>query len=343
MGIERIGLGAVVLLTLAGVLTSLAVLFAWDKVRRWPLARTSVTIIAIMRAVAALSAIWAASRSPNQDRNSIRIACVACWLIWELAGILIGWRSDRQKKFDSDVIEGLEDRIEQLRAEAAEFRDQRHFLNRLIAAIRDTVLDKSRRIRDVLAARDETSRIGIALVRETLDPEEQAYLTLERMGAFLRESIAHLDRVNTQTFRIGLYVARDGTMKPALSWDVSRRRAANFSSSEKYPDRFALDSTDPSCVVRCVRDGTLLVVPDCVAVPGFHFDDKQRVYLKSLIAFPIMPYGRDDLEFVAAIVIDTNEAGHFQEKDRELYRIYMEEFAVRLDLEYLFSQLFGQG
>ena len=80
----------------------------------------------------------------------------------------------------------------------------------------------------------------------------------------------------------------------------------------------------------------MLIVPDCANHPGFQFfHARQPNYLKSLVAYPLFDFSPDGAAPVrAALLIDTDVAGYFQEKDAEMIGICLNEFAVRIALEY---------
>jgi hypothetical protein len=140
-----------------------------------------------------------------------------------------------------------------------------------------------------------------------------------------------------QNFRIGLYAEQNGLLLPLDAFDLNTRSHEPFSSYRKHADRFRLDNdVNPSHAVRCVREARLLIVPDCANHPMFqYFNDQQRNYLRSMVAYPLPDFCPDGINPVlAALLIDTDVAGFFQERDSQIMQIYLKEFAVRLALEY---------
>ena len=74
------------------------------------------------------------------------------------------------------------------------------------------------------------------------------------------------------------------------------------------------------------------------------FREAQKQYLKSMIAYPILHFREPDGTISqAAVVIDTNVAGHFKEEDRGVIEFFMDEFAARLNLEALLVGLLTGG
>lgn len=298
------------------------VLGFWRWIERWFPDWLGGTAIAFARAIAALAAIFKVGDSSGAWGRA-QIGAIVSWFVWELTSLVGAYKINRRKK----QLEGAE--------------SEGLFRTRLLAAIRFTVVDKQERIRKLLEAQSPT-KPQIHRVREALDPEEQIYLTLKQMGAFLHESLPNTPEKSERTFRVGLYVSLNGSMQPAMSADLHKRRQAQFTSFERFPDRFRLDNhTDPSYVVQCIQQNRLLIVPDPALMTGFYFHDDQRRYLKSLMAYPIIPFGTDDVQGCAAIVIDTDVAGFFKEDGREALELFAREFAARLNLETFFLELLG--
>lgn len=103
------------------------------------------------------------------------------------------------------------------------------------------------------------------------------------------------------------------------------------------------DSTDPSKppeepshAVRCILEHKLLIVPDCAAEPDFRFyNEAQRGYLRSLIAFPINALDLNAAKLVrGALVVDTTEADFFREEERELYETCLKMVAELIRFQY---------
>lgn len=88
----------------------------------------------------------------------------------------------------------------------------------------------------------------------------------------------------------------------------------------------------------------MLIVENCELDEDFQFfNERQRNYLKSMIASPIKDLCLDGVNPVqTALVIDTNIPGYFREEDRPSLEIAVREFAVRLSLEYAVSRLVSE-
>jgi len=124
-------------------------------------------------------------------------------------------------------------------------------------------------------------------------------------------------------------------MAPRLGFDLSNKEYDPFSSYEKHRDRFLLDNrTDPAHTVQCIQQRQTLIVSDTEQEGLAFFEAAQKNYLKSLIAHPISGLrGPSGVVGDAALVIDTNRAGYFNEADRELLELWLAEFSARLVLE----------
>ena len=339
MGVDRYILLGVVAWLALGVIALVAAGFFWRRIeRRFP-EWMGGTAIAFARAGAAFSAIQSrAASGPGAAWGEVQKAAIASWLTWELTGIVAGWKLNRGKRRDAGRIAVLEDRQEASRRAVADLEAEGLFRTRLLDALRFALLDKSERIRTQLGATAAAGRAPIHRARAALDPDLQSYVILKQMGFLLQGLLPHTLEALDQNFRVGLYVARDGFLGPTVSADLLSRRPARFLSFERHRDRFAVDNViDPSCAVECLATGTLVIVPDGALRSGFYMHEAQRRYLKSLIAYPIIPYGAED--GVAVIVVDTNIAGHFREKDRAVLRDFMRDFAARLVLERYLDQI----
>ncbi len=123
---------------------------------------------------------------------------------------------------------------------------------------------------------------------------------------------------------------------PLEAFDLATKSHEPFSSYEKHAERFRLDNAqNASHAVRCIHEGRVLIVADCGAEAGFYFHDKQQHYLRSMVAYPIVGFCPDGVTPAsAAILIDTDIAGFFNEDDREMLELLLREFVTRIDLEY---------
>jgi hypothetical protein len=114
-----------------------------------------------------------------------------------------------------------------------------------------------------------------------------------------------------------------------------------FSSYQRHRSAFQRNEGDnPSHVVTCVRRRGTIIVEDCVAAAGrgefFFFNDDQRGYLRSMLAYYLDEVCTEDGTMsVAALVIDTDAPGFFREHDRDAWEFCLREFGSRLKLELL--------
>ena len=126
-----------------------------------------------------------------------------------------------------------------------------------------------------------------------------------------------------------------GVLCPLDGFDLQTKKHQPFISYLEHERRFRLDNTaDPAHAVLCVRGCRMLIVPDCAVDPAFkYFSEEQQYRLKSMVAYPIIEFRQAPQKAAAALVIDTDSAGHFKEEDREAIEFFMGEFAARLILE----------
>ncbi len=340
--VEPLVRAALLLWALAGLASLVAVTAFWRSVgHRLPDSAGGIAI-ALARAAAAFSAIQTRAATPAHGWDFTQRLAILSWLLWETTGIWAARMARRQKGADEASLLALVEQVHELKRDVGNVEQFSLFRARLLASLRFSVLDKRARVENALIDAPAGGRASLSRVREGLAPDSQAYLLLMQMGAFLRELLPNTPRSVSQNFRIGLYVNQDGILWPVFSADILKRTRASFRSFRDHPNRFRLDNlTDPCYAVRCLQRRELLVVPDCAAVPGFYLHETQHLYLKSLIAAPIIPYALEDSGEVAAVVIDTNVADHFLEDDRESWQAMIEEFSARLNLESVFQKLLG--
>lgn len=321
--------------------------------------------VAFFRALAAVSAIAAKpapldpSMTPWEQPWAPTLAMAAFgYLCWEVAGA----RGDQQFKrgkertaeehageiaalkatqdvaiatLSREVDEATQDRVD------AEFEATR--LGWLLTHLRDLANFKLRRVREVATAA-ATARTTIQQARTGLAPMEQVRILLEGLASLFRMQVVHEDGSrHTQNFRIGLFAEKGGHLVPLAGFDLATKSHDPFSSYTHHSDRYRLDNgTDPSHAVRCVREGRALIVADCAAEKNFYIHERQPNYLRSMIAFPIASFCPDGIAPVpAALLVDTNVAGFFNEEDREMLETLLGEFVVRIDLEYAIGGLIG--
>lgn len=292
-------------------------------------------LIAFMRLVSGGVAFFS-NPSVNHDvANSgdwpaVSLVAAFSWFTWECVQIL----AEKKAKVALDALDELD--------RAVSFRTL------LLTTLRRMVQVKKKRIEDELSIPDPRSQ-PILRARRSLDPKAQIYLALEQMALFLRTLHRDPDSEEAlhQNFRIGLYVALNDRMQPLEAFDFNNPSSQPFTSYRETEQHFRLDNNDrPAHAVRCVREGRLIIVPDCAAAKPeefTYFRDAQRNYLRSMIAYPILPFrAADGTMTSAAVVIDTDVAGHFKEEDRRLIQFFMDQFAARLTLETLLVALMGE-
>lgn len=216
-------------------------------------------------------------------------------------------------------------------------------LSWLLTHLRELVNEKRQRVRQALATVGQ--RASIQQVRAGLAPEEQVHVLLEWLASLFHYQAIHFDRNrHNQNFRVGLFAERDGRLEPLDAFDLNTRRHDPFSSYAQHADRYRLDNTaSPAHAVRCVREGRTLIVADCEAEPEFEFfHERQRHYLRSMVAHPLAGFCPDGVnQASAALLIDTDEAGFFREDDREMLEVLLNEFVTRINLEYALAGLIG--
>lgn len=330
--------------------------------------------VAFFRAVAALSAI--AAKVAPADANKLLweqpwaatvLIAAAGYLLWEIAGAVGDHKyklskektaADHQKAID-DLNAAHQAQLDALNAahaaelaeasqqaeqatqdrEDAEYHSMR--LGWLLSHLRALVHAKRQRLREATEGLGEARTIQHA--RDGLAPAAQVQILLEWLTSLFRMHAMNEDGLrHNQNFRVGLYAEHEGRLEPLAAFDLATRSHAPFSSYAAHVDRYRFDTPGPSLAVRCVVEGQTLIVPDCAAVEGFYFHPRQANYLRSVIAHPLSHFCEDGITPTrAALLIDTDVAGFFQEDDREALEILLTEFVARIDLEYAISGLTG--
>ena len=204
---------------------------------------------------------------------------------------------------------------------------------------RRLVGEKRERVSTVLANPDRKSSLQTA--RTALAPAVHLNLILEHFGMFLGHLTADPTLIMSQgqNFRIGLYVEDDGYLVPLEAISINDRRRDPFNTYQTHRDHYNLSETNaPAHLVRCIQQRALIICEDCqVAADAgefIYFNDTQRSYLKSMLAYPLLDFWEPrGLHCRGAVGIDTDVAGYFCEADRELLRALLDELAVRLQLE----------
>ncbi len=262
------------------------------------------------------------------------------YFLWDIAG---PYGDHRHKQAKERTVADHRREIDALTQDRDDAEFQVIRLGRLMTHLREVVSEKVQRIRRVVGERSD-ARVSIQQVRDALGPEEHVAILLESLAGLLRMDAAAEGGRYDQNFRIGLYVEESGLLRPRAAFDLATKSHKPFSSHDRYLSRFRLDNSEkPSHAVRCILDGRLIIVEDCASEVGFEFfEEKQKQYLRSLIACPLTNFCPDGISRVrAALLIDTNVAGFFREDDREMIEKLVTEFVVRVDLEYAVKCLTG--
>lgn len=342
------GLGAIAFVTSAvvaavGLIALLCVWLGWRSIAPSYRELPAKLGVAFFRFVAAASAVASKSAAvapgtPLQDQPWVLTTLLAAggYLLWEFTGAI---GDHKHKAGKEKAAEFHEQEVETLKQDRDDALEQNYRLGHIVSHLRTLVSEKFQRIRRVLLA-STVSRVSAAETRAALAPVDQISMILEKLA-----SLFHLasGRPN-QNFRVGLYAEDEGRLVPIGAFDLDTRRRDPFTSYQQHADRFRLDNdVDPSHAVRAVREGKTLIVPGCANHPVFrYFHERQPNYLKSLVAHPLFDFSPDGATPVrAALLIDTDVAGFFQEEDEEMIRVCLNEFASRLALEYAIHGLIG--
>ena len=259
------------------------------------------------------------------------------FFLWEVIGVV----GDHKFKIAKErSAKDYLDQIETLEQDKRDAEEQYRRIRNLLSYFRIHVNQKRQRIRRILM--DSTNlHKSVPQSRQALSPSEQINFLLEQLASLLHLSSGS-NGMSRQNFRVGLYVEESGYLVPIAAFDLNSRKHDPFSSYRHHRDRFCLDNdTNPSHAVRCVRDAQMLIVPECGNHPIFqHFNPQQRQYLQSLVAYPLFDFNPDGTTPVrAALLIDTDLAGHFREEDSGSLKLCLDEFAARLALEYTIKRL----
>jgi len=249
-------------------------------------------------------------------------------LFWELIDNRSTAKRDTDKK-------GEEEDFKRREADFASVVEQAYLRTKLLASLGEVVAYKKQRVLSIVrrVLDGGFSRNAPDAHRAGLSPQEQTLLILQALTSFLHESLPRCENSERQNFRVGFYVERNGRMEPKESWDHRRKARQFLTSYIRFPDKFNLACENKAAyAVRCIQERKLLIVTNCLEEDAcFHVN--QENYLRSLIAFPILDFIDLKQPIAASIVVDTDEEGFFKEEDRSTIESYMEQFALRLDLE----------
>ncbi len=223
---------------------------------------------------------------------------------------------------------------------------QSRFLARLVTHFASVVNEKRRRIADAITESENEQQppTTLAVMNGALAPGERIAWLIESVAMFYRAQTGEVGMEQIrQNFRVGFYVLRNDLLVPEYEFSLRDRVRHCFRSHEENEFRYRLsNNTNPSVVVRCLQEQNLIIIEDCVNEekkaqkqhkPTFYLRKGQEKYLKSMFAFPIMLYGLGADRYRAAIVVDTDVRKFFRERDRENIKIFMEEVALRLNME----------
>ncbi len=298
--------------------------------------------LAFLRVFAAVAAIVAKNAAPIPGKmfwqqpwaGTLAFAAIG-YLLCEISGAI----GDHRFKLDKEEKNcKIEEEIENLKEDRddAEFEALR--LNWLITHLRRPVNEKRQRISHMIAQAGAAGRASVQQARRGLAPEDQVHILLEMIAAFFSlEAVNRDPKRHNQNFRVGLFAEKHGRLELIDAFDLVTRSHRPFSSYQNLADRYRLDNViNPSHAVRCVREGQTLIVPDCETEPDFeYFNERQRSYLKSMVAFPLNGLCVNGTNPVAAaLLIDTTEPGFFSKEDRDTIELVLGEFALRIGLEY---------
>ncbi len=318
---------------LAGVVSILLVCSHWQSVGRVVSDLLTKILTGVVKFVAGVASVGGAYAAAQKDEWWLpAVLGVVCLVLWEVLEKVIDNRVKATEKADKEALKRAE-RESESRTE-------------LLTVFRDAVADKIKRLMRAMTRRKE--KPSVPLVRAALTPDDHLDRLLDSLAAYFAEQRPP-DAPATTNFRVGLYATRDGTMTPLRAANLNNPSYDVFTSYSAHRPAFRLDADRPSHVVTCVKDRRTLIVPDCVAAAEkgeFHFfNDNQRGYLRSMVAYYLGEVCCDDgTAAQAALVIDTDRAGCFTEKDRDSLEFCLREFGARIKLElFLHAVLVERG
>jgi hypothetical protein len=290
-----------------------------------------VEAVQVLTAFAAIGGTYAAI-GDREKWLPTAVAGAVCLGLTKLTQVIADLKSKQSQADWRRQVEEWRGRAERAEAEGVS-------RTRLMTTLRDPVKRKLRRVQKEADARELTeSPASIKHLRKALGCKPHLEELLFNLGVYLQEQLPPSERDHHQ-FRVGLYLEQDGVMRPVYGVSTRDPDYNPFTSHREHEQFFRLDSTSPvSHTVRCVREKKLIIVPDCEEAKNngtlIFFNGQQPSYLKSLVACYIgKACGPAGGRCEAALVIDTNKAGHFKLEDVASIRFTLEEFAARLELE----------
>ena len=331
----------------------------WRHVARYYRELPAKIGVAVFRAVAASSALaskFATSPAPTPARDAppplpevplleqpwvlTCLIAISGYFAWEVAGIV----GDSKSKAAKERVAALHaDEIELLTLDRDDARRQYRRLTRSASRLATLASEKFQRIRRAVMANPD-AKPSLPAARNALDPDTQIVALLEALTATLADDAIEGVSASDQNFRVGLYAEQDGFLVPIDAFDMSNRRHDPFRSYEQHAWRFSLANFEnPSHAVKCLRESRMLIVSDRVTDEQFEFfDEAQRAYLLSMVAYPLYNFCRDGVALSRAVLlIDTDVANYFREEDRRMLEFRLKQFACRIELEYGIKRLVG--
>ena len=288
----------------------------------------------LVKYVAGLASFGGAYAAAHKDDWWFPAAIGLCTIVvWDVLEKLVDNRVKAVDKFDKAAL-AKADRESELRTE-------------LLTVFRRSVAKKTRRLLAKLAVRAD--KPSAALLRAALTPHDHLDDLLDLIAVFAAEQLPK-DLKESCNFRVGLYAERAGVMTPLRAVSLNNPGYDVFSSYRSHEAAYRIDTVEKaSHAVKCVKLRKTIIVEDCAeaAVQGefSFFNENQRGYLRSMLCYYLdRVCCEDGTTAVAALVIDTDLAGHFRESDRDSLQFWLREFGARIKLELLLhSMLLTRG
>jgi len=194
---------------------------------------------------------------------------------------------------------------------------------------------KRQRVETARASIDE--KVGLPAIKKALDPGGQIAWLLDSIAVYYARR-AGLEDMEAQevekNFRVALFEVRDGSLAVTYSFSLRGRQRSCLEDLSEYQERFRLDNkSNPSCAVKCIQDGKLVIVEDGKKVRDFYLHPRQSNHLLSLVAYPIMTFRGGAATYGGAIVVDTEIAKFFRESDRKKIEFFFRQVEARINLE----------
>lgn len=345
-------------LALVGVLCWALVQFSWPRVQdvfanTWT-ARLGKAIKGLAAVVAVVGAYTADPATKGEWLPAV-LAGAVCVVVWEIVEETAkAWEKctetatrAHEKQAAEEALAASNEASGRLREDLAVANDKSNSLMRLLGAFRTRVDRKVSRARKILGRASGKSQRKLA--ERALTPEEHLSELVTLCATFFQEQLPPGEGQN-HNFRVGIYGERDGVMVPVVAVSLNDGDYDPFTSHKKNEAAFRLDAAEPTAVVvRCVLHRDLVVVEDCPATAATrpeefsYFDDRQRNYLRSIVAFYIGKVDGPRGIMRAALVVDTDAAGFFKPADRAWLKFVLWEFGKRIQLEMLLHVLFSGG